>query len=348
MKSTLRELSHHLGVSPSTISRALSGQDLKRPSTRARAERIKALAEEMGYTPNGLARSLKTNRRQIVGLILPDILNDYYAAAATLVQKTLAAEDYRVILCVTTDDPLVEAAHQRMLQEERVAGIVVVPCPRPDRIGNRHAMAAGGLSVPTIELVRQSASHGHDAVLIDDLDAGRGGTQHLIELGHRRIAVLTGPPSLSTSRLRLEGYRQALQEAGIPVDASLICSGPYRREAARVTTVQLLERHDRPTALIATSNELVVGALQGLTDAGLSVPDDISMVGFGNPDWFSLLRPALTTVALPIEEMAMVAAHLLLMRIRLAGAHGEATPPVISRYQAHLIVRDSTRRLGEW
>ena len=346
MGSTLKELSGHLGLSTSTISRALNGRLPKRPGTRAQVERIRALAAELGYEPNGLARSLKTRRRRIVGLILPDIMNDYYAAAATLVQATLDAEGYRVILCVTGDDPITEAAQVRMLREERVAGIVAVPCPQVLGASTRYAGDVADL-LPIVELVRHTPSLSVDAVLIDDVDAGRQGTRHLLGLGHRRIAIITGPPNLSTSRLRLEGYSQALAEAGVPLDDALIAGGPYRRDAARAATVHLLGQPTPPTALIATSNELVLGALQALAQRTVQLPHDLSLVGFGNPDWFALLQPALTTVALPIEEMAMTAAHLLLKRIRQSESTDDAppAPPAISRYQAHLIVRASTRSL---
>jgi LacI family transcriptional regulator len=344
MGSTLKELSDSLGLSTSTVSRALSGRDFKRGATRVQAARIMARATELGYEPNGLARSLKTKRRQVVGLIIPDIKNDYYATAATLVQATLGEAGYQVILCVTNDDPAVEAAQRRLLREERVAGMVVVPSPNQP-IGRARENAARG-SMPIIELVRSSDSS-TDAVLMDDVDAGLQGTRHLLDLGHRRIAVLTGPSTLSTSRLRLKGYCEALSSAGIAVDESLIFAGPYRRDAARRATLAVLSSKDRATALIATSNELVLGALQAVTRDHVRVPEDLSLVGFGNADWFELLRPALTTVALPIEDMAIVAAHQLLNRIRLIdNPDGPAgTTPVVSRYQAHLIVRDSTRAL---
>jgi LacI family transcriptional regulator len=341
---TLKELSEQLGISPSTISRALSGRDLKRSGARQRAEQIRSMAAQLGYEPNGVARSLKTNSRRIVGLIIPDILNDYYATAATFVQETLSAEGYRVILCATNDDPATEAAYMRALREERVAGIVIVPCPRASSSRGNSRVE---VQAPTVELVRQGAAQNFDAVLIDDINAGLQGTQHLINLGHRQIAILTGPTDVSTSQQRLEGYQQALKKAGIPLDASLVRSGPYRRDAACASTLELMDRRQRPTALIATSNELVVGVLQALTQRQIQVPDELSLVGFGNSDWFPLLRPALTTVALPIREMAMVAAHMLLTRIRATDNEGNeaemGTTPVISRYQTHLIVRDSTR-----
>jgi LacI family transcriptional regulator len=202
--------------------------------------------------------------------------------------------------------------------------------------------------MPVIELVRHGVNSRDDAVLIDDVDAGRQGTEHLLGLGHRRIAVLTGPSTFSTSRLRLDGYRQALGQAGVSIDPAIIQSGPYRRDAARVATSALLGGRDRPTALIATSNELVIGALQALAAQNLRVPEDISLVGFGNADWFALLRPALTTLALPIQEMAMAAAHLLLKRIRLLDGPNSAydTAPIVARYQAQLITRESTRPLA--
>lgn len=345
MGSTLKELSAALGLSPSTVSRALSGRPPRRQSTLAQVERIRALAAEMGYEPNGLARSLKTRRRNIVGLVLPDIMNDYYAAAATLVQATLAAQGYRVMLCVTNDDPEAETAQVQVLREERVAGLVTVPSPRPPGPQGR-AVGRGADALPVVELVRHSNA-GTDAVLIDDLDAGRRGARHLLDLGHRRIAVLTGPPQLSTSRARLQGYHEALQATGVPADPALVVSGPYRRDAARASTLRLLAHQDRITALIATSNELVIGALQALTESRVRIPEEVSLVGFGNPDWFALLQPSLTTVALPIEEMAMTAVHLLLKRIKLAES-GDAMPPgppIISRFQAHLVVRGSTRAL---
>jgi LacI family transcriptional regulator len=329
---TLKNLSEQLGISPSTISRALSGRDLKRSGARQRAEQIRAMAAQLGYEPNSVARSLKTNRRHIVGLIIPDILNDYYATAATFVQETLSAQGYRVILCVTNDDPATEAAHMRVLREERVAGIVTVPCPRDSSSRGNSRVE---VQAPIVELVRQGAAQNFDAVLIDDINAGLQGTQHLINLGHRQIAILTGPASVSTSQQRLEGYQQALKKAGIP------------RDAACASTLELMDRRQRPTALIATSSELVVGVLQALTQRQIQVPDELSFVGFGNSDWFPLLRPALTTVALPIREMAMVAAHMLLTRIHTGDNGGNeaemGTTPVISRYQTHLIVRDSTR-----
>ncbi len=349
MSNTLRDLSAQLGLSASTVSRALSGRDSKRPSTRARAERIRAAAAAMGYAPNSMARSLKTRRRQVVGLILPNIMNDYYATAATLVQETLATEGYRVLLSVTNDDPAVETAQLRVLQEERVAGIVRVPSVRAPRIGPRHAPVGVALATPTVELVRQDAPPGTDAVLIDDVDAGRQGTAHVIALGHRRIGILTGPQVLSTAHDRLIGYRRALDEAGLLFDEALVDTAPYRRDAARAATMRMLRHVRRPTAFIATSNELVVGVLQALAACGVRMPDDLSVVGFGNPDWFALLSPALTTVALPIEEMAMAAVHLLLKRIRAMDAADagttDARAPVISRYQARLIVRGSTRQI---
>lgn len=349
--SSLKELAERLGVSTSTISRALNDHDVRRASTRARAERIRAMAAEIGYAPNSIARSLKTNHRRVVGLLLPDIMNDYYATAATLVQETLAGEGLRALLCVTHDDPSIEEAQLRMLREERVAGIVIVPSPRPGREGQRRGWQESGDATPVVELVRQSGAPATDAVLIDDVDAALQGARHLTALHHQRIAVLTGPPTLSTSRLRLTGYRQALEEAGLPVVPALIRGGPYRRETARQETLRLLDlpERERPTAIIATSNELVVGALQALTERGIGMPDDLSLVGFGNPAWFALLRPALTTMALPIGEMATTAVRLLLTRINSPRDHDGArtagdAPAVVSRYQAQLLVRASTRQ----
>ncbi len=342
--TTLKEISRRLGISPSTVSRALSGQDLKRPQARQRAEEIRRLAAELGYAPNSIARSLKTNQRRLIGLIIPDIMNDYYATAATLVQETLAEEDYRVMLCVTNDDPRTEAMQMRVLREERVAGIIRVPAPQDPAVKMAPLRAS---PIPVVELVRRSSSHQFDAVLLDDVQAGFQGTAHLLELGHREIAIVLGPLSVETARQRLEGYRLAFERAQVPVNEALICSGPYRREVAYSVTLALLDRPHRPTAIIATSNELVIGTLQALAERGMRVPEEISLVGFGNADWFTLLRPSLTTVALPIRQMAVVAAHTLLARIRAlhdpTAVEQIEAAPVVSRYATQLIVRQSTQ-----
>jgi DNA-binding LacI/PurR family transcriptional regulator len=198
--------------------------------------------------------------------------------------------------------------------------------------------------LPVVELVRHTNT-ATDAVLIDDLDAGRQGAKHLLDLGHRHVAIVTGPQQLSTSHARLAGYYEAHVAAGVPPDPTLVVSGPYRRDAARAAALRLLSRPSRLTALIACSNELVIGVLQALAERGIRIPDQISLVGFGNSDWFTLLQPPLTTVALPIEEMAITAVHLLLKRIKLIESSDPAPPglPVISRFQGRLTVRGSTR-----
>ncbi len=348
MSNLIKEISKQLGVSTSTISRAINGQDLKRAGARAQAERIRKLAEELGYTPNSLARSLKTNHRKIIGLILPTIVNQEYSVLATQIQETLATYGYRLLLCVTREDPEVEAAHLRVLLEERVAGIIVVTNNSISTSTLKIAYSNTSLP-PIVELLRKSSNPSFDAILIDDIDAGFKSTQHLLELGHRMIAIICGQMNVSANRLL--GYYQAFEQAEVPVEQQLVCRINFTRHDAKTTTVNLLNHKNRPSALIATSSELAVGALQGLQQCNVTIPSDLSFIGFGNPDWFALMTPPLTSIELPIEAMAKEACQQLLTHINKIATNDEiaSTPedkaPVILRYSARLVVRASTRAL---
>jgi LacI family transcriptional regulator len=163
--------------------------------------------------------------------------------------------------------------------------------------------------------------------------------EHLLELGHRRIGLICGPLELSTSRERRQGYLDALADAAIPIDAELIKVGPYQRAWGYTAMYELLALAEPPSAVLATSNEFTVGVLHALTELGIRYPEELSLVGFGDPAWFSLTRPPITTVALPAEEMASMAASLLLQRI---GAASDRSKTVICRLNTQLVVRAST------
>lgn len=335
---TLRDLASALGISTSTVSRALNNHPYVKEALRGR---IQQAAREAGYRPDPLARGLKTQRTYRVGLVIPDILNDFYAAAAAAIERELSAAGYRLQLIISNDDPTLEAAAVDDLRHERADGMIYVPSERRSAAAARLVMRG----VPVVELVRRSAEQGVDSVLADERTGAAAATRHLLDLGHRRIAFICGPSTLSTGRERLAGYHQELAAAGISEDPALRRIGPYRRAFGYEALQALLDSTPPPTAVVAASNELLIGVLRAVYERRLTVPDELSIVGFGDPDWFGVAHPPITTVALPIAAMAAAAAQQIIRRLagRAASRSSEvAAQPVHQQFATTLLVRDST------
>jgi LacI family transcriptional regulator len=333
MPATIKDIAARLGVSHSTVSRALGdfpyvSEDLRR--------RVRDVARELNYRPNALARGLKGMRTRVVGLVIPDLMNDFYASAATIIQATLAEDGYRLLLCVSGNDPRAETAYLRALREERVEGLIWVPRARHARVLREYAEEG----VPIVELARKQAP-ALDGVVADDVGGSRSATEHLLGLGHTRIGLIVGPTELSTGRERLGGYTAALEAAGRPGDPRLIRIGTFDRVWGRRATEELMRLSPPPTALFVTSSELMVGALRALDERRVAVPGDVSLVGFGDPEWFAIWRPPITTVAFPVEDLAVSAVQTLLRRVRAKPAPAKHRP-VTTRLSCHFVVRDST------
>lgn len=333
MSVTIRDIAAQLGISHSTVSRAFRGFPYVSEELR---QRIFETARELNYRPNAAARRLKDARSGLVGLIIPDLRNDFYASAATLIQTALASEGYRVLLSVTRNDPAAERDYLRAMREERVDGLILVPCSRGDAAtrGNDEE------SVPVVQLIRLGSDH-HDAVLLDDCGAAHEATTHLLQLGHRRIGLILGESDFNSSLDRLEGYRRAVQGAGASIDQELIKIGKYDRTWGREATYALLDMAHRPSAIIAMSNELMVGVLRAFGDRQVQIPGDISIVGFGDADWCAAWRPPLTTVSYRVEDVSAAIVRILLQRIRDRFTDGCAKPVHI-RIACPLVVRYST------
>lgn len=330
--TTLRDVAGELGLSISTVSRALNGHPHIDERTR---KRVRQTAARLNYQPNVLARGLRNDQTKTIGLVIPDILNQFYAAGATILQSTLRQSGYRLIVCISNDDPATDRECLLELTQHRVDGIVHVPCT-PD---GAKALRDSSVSVPIVELNRCSEGGIFDAVIPDDREGAFQLAQHLIELGHRAIGVIVGNPSLSTTRARLHGFEDALRAANISLDGCPILHGDYSKQWGKEAAEQLIQLHARPTAIFATGNQIVLGALQALEEAKLAVPNDISLIGFDDPDWFAVWRPAVTTYALPLQEMGLLAGRLLLDRMRVPQA--EQGMPTISRVSGRLMIRQS-------
>ncbi|MBV8599948.1 MAG: LacI family DNA-binding transcriptional regulator [Candidatus Eremiobacteraeota bacterium] len=292
-------------------------------------------ARELDYRPNALARALRLQATRTIGLIIPDIRNDFYAHSATVLQGALEENGYRLILCISGGDAAHDRSYLRALVEHRVDGVVHVPSsPTSTR-----DLALPDAVTPLVELLRHSPEMRFDAVVSDDREGARALTRHLLELGHRRIAMLTGPAAYSTTRYRVDGYRDALREAGLDAESEVVEYGSYAPASGYAMTCEVLAREPRPTAIFASGSPLTGGMLRALAGHGLRMPHDVSVVAYEDPEWYAVSTPPLTCYALPLHEMGRVAAELIVRRAQQPA--GERVPE-IRRFSGTLVVRGST------
>jgi DNA-binding LacI/PurR family transcriptional regulator len=333
---TTRDIAERLQLSVSTVGRALADDHRISEQTKFR---VRQAAAEMGYVANRAARMMRGASSNVVGLVIPDIRNSFYATIAHELSKNMEAQGFQLILSETDDDRMVELRHLRELSASRVAGVIIVPTARP------HSDSVKLLrDVPHVQLLRKHPSIGAQWFGVDDHDALRQATAHLVDLGHTRIGYVGGPTALPTGNQRLKGFRDALRKGNLPAKAGIAEHGPpssveHGREALR----RLLADPTPPTGIVVASVQLTIGVLEEVFRMGVKVPAELSVVGFGDEPGFSWWGPGLTTISLPIEDMA-AACGLWLIR-RLSSKPGE-DGSYTSVSPGALIVRGSTAAHG--
>lgn len=330
-RPTLKDVAQAAGTSVMTASRAINGAGYVSEETR---RRVLEAAQMLGYRPNGMARGLVTRRSQAVGVIISDITNPFFPQVIRGIEDALRAQRYHVVLADTDGDPVQDARALGLLLERQVDGLILCASRAPDE--ELRQVAASG--VPVVVINRIVDDPRIAAVLVDARTAALDAVRHLVALGHRRIACITGPRASWSSRERLEGYRQALAEAGLQEDPVLT------REATPATMAggaramhELLARQPRPTAVFAFDDLIAIGALQAAADHGLHVPRDLAVVGFDDIELAAFIRPALTTVRQPKYQMGREAAELMLQMLGPQPPRG----PVRRILPGELVVRES-------
>jgi LacI family transcriptional regulator len=280
-----------------------------------------------------LARGLVTRRTHSIGLLISDIANPFFIRAVRAVEDVAQENGYNVILCNTDEDPAKETQYLRVLMEKRVDGIIL-------------ATTAGSLQavrdvrwrrIPLVLFDRELPRVPTDTVKVDSVFGGRLATDHLLSLGHTRIAIIHGPVVRSTGAERLQGYLDALRTAGVRRDPVLIREGNFKQDSGRDLARQLLDVSPPPTALFCTNNLMTVGALQTLQERGVRIPSDLSLVGYDDMEWWTLTHPPLTTVGQPVYDLGREAMRLLLGQI---GANRRQRPQRVI-LKPELLTRES-------
>jgi LacI family transcriptional regulator len=299
----MREVAVRAGVSPATVSRVLNSSA---PVRDAHRERVLAAVAELDYRPNRLARNLRRQRADMIGVVVSDIENPHFTEMVRAVEDAAYRKGYRVLLCNTDESADKQRAYLEVLAQERPLGVILAPTdPGGDEIAG--LLEAG---IPVVAFDRVVDDPRADAVIANNVDAARRATEHLIAAGHERIGFVGGREDVETGAERLEGYREALAAAGLE---PLAAGGGFRIEGGERATMRLLERS--PTGLVVANNLMTIGALRALRAAGAVVPGDVALVAIDDPFWAELTEPPLTTLAQPVRRMADEAVKLLLARI---------------------------------
>lgn len=333
--ATIRDVAEEADVSVATVSHVINDTRYVSPELTDRVERV---MEELGYHPNAVARSLKTQKTQTIGLLTSDLSNPFFSKTLRGVEDRALEESHSLIVCNTDEMLEKEKLYLDVLTQRKIDGLVIAPTGKSDE--ELTALQEHNISLVFID--RQVEGIDADAVLSDNISGAKAATNHLIKYGHSRIGIILGLKSVSTSKERLEGYREALREEGIHYEPSLVRRGQSQVDSGVEAAKNLLSLSNPPTAIFSTNNLMTIGAMQGIQQSEKSCPDEISLVGFDDFEWASTFRPRLTTVAQNPYLIGSKAADLLFERI---GDRDREFREV--RIPTELKVRDSSAKLQE-
>ncbi|HLI36980.1 MAG TPA: LacI family DNA-binding transcriptional regulator [Streptosporangiaceae bacterium] len=329
---TLRDVARDAGVHPSTVSRCLDPTQAGRIGDETR-ERVLRAARALNYRPHPEASNLRRRRSHSVGVLIPDLTNAIHGMLLRGVSDKLESEGYTSVVIETRDSDSRLGRALAVLRERRVEGVVNAAARHMDGRRLREFMRSG---TPVVFAVRDIGGVQATRVLADDFRGGALAAEHLLSLGHQRIAQITGPAQVAAFVERSRGMRSALLETGVAAEPPTVEAASGTVEEGRSAAVRLLRATRAPTAIFAHNDLLAIGAIAALREAGLRCPDDVSVLGYNDTPLTECLAPALSTIRLPAVEIGQLAAERL-----LAELHGEAAPTLVS-LQPRLIARDST------
>lgn len=307
-RPSLKDVAALSGTSIATASRALSGTGYVAKET---LDLVIEAAEELNYQPDLRARSLRRRSTQNIGLIIPNLLNAYYTALADSISRLLATHGYNLLLSSTRDDPDTEEAMVCGIVRQAVDGLIWVPTNPSEGLiknlkeNNTHA----------VSIVRRVPGDVLDTVVFEDFPGSKAATRHLINLGHQRIGYIGGDVDFSSNFGRWQGHMKALQEAGLPIDQTIIKLGNATSSWGFIAASDLINRPSPPTAIYVASNAIIPGVLRSVRQKGLKLPEDLSLICFDDVNWFSFSVPPITSVRVGHKVLAEVALNILFRRI---------------------------------
>ncbi|MCX4530467.1 LacI family DNA-binding transcriptional regulator [Streptomyces sp. NPDC002596] len=325
--ASIKDVAAEAGVSVATVSRVLNSHPSVSPDARAR---VLAAVDALGYRPNAVARSLRTDQTRTLGLIISDVLNPYFTALARSVEEAARALGYSVIIGNADERPELQDHHIRTLLDRRIDGLLVSPTDG----GSPQILDAARGGTPMVFVDRWIPGVDVPVVRADGCPAVRDLVAHLYRLGHRRLAIIAGPAATTTGSERVEAFRDALGEHGLTLPDAYIGQGDFQADSGRRATERFLALPERPDVVFAADNLMALGALDAIRARGLRVPQDIALAAFDDIPWFVHTDPPITAIAQPTGDLGRAAVRALVDVI-------EGRPPQSVTLPARLVARRS-------
>jgi LacI family transcriptional regulator len=337
---TIKDIARELGISPSTVSRALKDHPDISPETK---KAVNELAEKLNYQPNIVALNLRQSKTNTLGVIIPEIVHFFFSTVISGIEDVAYSAGYNVILTQSNESSQREMTDMKALFNSRVDGMLLSLSRETTNFDHIESMMAKG--VPMVFFDRVYDHPNTSKVIVDDLSGAKEATLHLIEQGCKRIAHIEGSPNLEITKQRLEGYLDALKEKGIPVDKDLIipCPDPSI-EGGKIATEKILAMSNVPDGIFATNDPVAMGAMQAIRAKGLKIPQDIAVVGFSNWLFSSMTDPPLSSVDQPGFEMGREATKLLIRQIEIKSKEDIDPKPETKILKTKLVIRESSSR----
>ncbi|MBX2894143.1 MAG: LacI family DNA-binding transcriptional regulator [Cyclobacteriaceae bacterium] len=335
---TIKDIARELGISPSTVSRALKDHpDISVQTKKA----VNELADKLNYQPNIVALNLRQKKTNTIGVIIPEIVHFFFSTVISGIEDVAYTAGYNVILAQSNESYQRELTDMKALFNSRVDGMLISISRETTNFDHIESIISKG--VPIVFYDRMYNSPSSSKVIVDDYAGAKEGVMHLIEQGCKRIAHLNGSPNLMISIDRLRGYKEALEENGLKYDESLVITVPSGTfEEGKRGMSKLLNLNHLPDAVFAGNDPMAMGAMMAIKEKGLKIPQDIALVGFSN--WFfgELMEPSLTSIDQPGFEMGQEAARLLIRQIEMKDKEDFEPEPETKILKTKLVIRNSS------
>lgn len=336
---TIKDLARELGISPSTVSRALRDHP---DISKATKKRVTEAAEKFNYQPNQLAQSLQKKRSNTIGVIVPEIRHHFFSTVISGIEEIAYENGYTIMVCQSNETLAREILNTQALVANRVAGLIVAVSSETTNYDHLSGVLKQG--VPLVQFDRVVEELPTSKVVVDDYTASYNAVTHLIESGYRRIGHMAGQDGIALNKHRYDGYRDALRDHGLEYEEKFHLHGGYREEDGRKGAARYLAMDELPDAILAINDPVAVGLFAEFKKAGVRIPDDVALVGFSDTPAAALIDPALTTVYQPAFEMGRTAVTLLLKQF--SQEDGTFDPETVV-LDTKLLVRGSSKARGK-
>lgn len=332
MAATMKDIAKRTGLGLATISSYFNGGNVREKNR----VKIQEAIEELHYEVNEVARGLKTNATKTIGVVIPELNSIFCSEIITGMEDILRSHGYATIICDCRTDRVLEKDAVEFLTRKRVDGIINMPVD----ITGSHLADFQKTGKPMVLIDRQILGVECDSVLVDNEKAARDAVDLLLENGHRNIGIIGGPREVSTAKERLEGYCKAHRNAGIPVRESLIYHGDYTIQGGVQALETLVSRNQDMTAVFVTNYEMTLGAVIGMNELGIRIPEELSVIGFDNLEFARACSPKLTIVSQPTEEIGREVARIILARLE-----GKEIERITKKLQTEMIIGKSVSKI---